>query len=150
VPYSNVHACYSPAQEVDSESGPLGVAYLNSRICDRPDGTCFFEPPVPCTGPASDSAGCTWNAEAGYQDCKDREGVRAGSPITTALNEPCDLIGEGVLCEGVRRTRDNKPEGCGGCARACSAGGSALLIAGGVLLVVLRRRRFAQRLAPEL
>jgi hypothetical protein len=149
LPYKDVHACYSVAQEQDSQYGELGVAYLNSRICDQPDSkaSCFFHPPRPCSG-GNHSARCKWSKEAGvYQDC---EGLgarpRTFRPITTYLNDPCDLIGEQGLCAKIRALRPIDPSpssspGCWGCTRSCSAGGALVLAPGVALLALILRRR---------
>lgn len=139
LPYTNVYACYSLAQQDDSQRGNVGVAYLNSRICDRPDATCFPEPPGPCIGEGPDSARCTWYAGV-YADCMSR-GAQPEEfpPITTYLNEPCDLIGEGKLCDEVRSTPRSELLSKG--ARLCVAGGVLLLIVVGVLTGRLRDRK---------
>jgi hypothetical protein len=141
LPYSNVHACYSIAQQEDSKNGNLGVAYLNSRICDRPDATCFPEPPGPCTGDGPESARCTWLAATGkFADCTSTgDHPEEFPPVTTYLNEPCDLIGEGALCDQVRSAYGTKPPRCW--TPLCVAGGIVLaLFVAGVLAWCLRRR----------
>ncbi len=152
LPYTNVHACYSFAQQQDSQNGGLGAAYLNSRLCDLPDASCFFHPPRPCTeGP--DNAHCRWLSSAGvYEDCADpADPATTFRPITTYLNDACDLIGEGGLCDKVRSLPPRVTEpgtgwcGCGGCSRSCAALGALLVAAGTVLLGFLLRLRRQRR-----
>jgi hypothetical protein len=151
VPYGDVHACYSFAQQMDSQLGDLGVAYLNRRICDLPDGGghCFPEPPVPCQGPSTDSAHCTWSDSTGsFTSCQSRGTAPVSfAPVTSYLNAPCDLIGPGELCNKVKPLIQPPGPIAGscrqGCARSASAGDAliAILIAAAVLIFVLRRRR---------
>lgn len=152
LPYTDVHACYSFAQQQDSQHGDLGTAYLNSRLCDLPNARCFFHPPRPCTeGPSN--AHCKWVSSSGvYKECADpADPTTTFQPITTYLNDACDLIGEGGLCDKVRSLppRVTKPGtgwcGCGGCSRSCSALGALLVAAGTVLLGFLLRRRRQRR-----
>ena len=158
IPYANVHACYSLAQQVDSELGNLGVAYLNSRICDRPDGHCFPEPPRPCIGTTAESARCVWHGDtSSFEDCKGPGGHPSSfRPITTYLNDACDVIGDGVLCDKVRTLPPPKPDEADGswcrhgCSRTASAGDAiVLLLAAAVLVFLLRRRRDAAIVSRE-
>jgi len=171
LPYSNVFACYSFAQQQDSQGGggdDDGVAYLNDRICDEPHAKCFASVPRRCH--FSDSATneahgahCDWVGDGRYHECKSPDGITAYLPITTYLNDPCDVLGDSALCSQVRRafaasTRPlghvaPGPRGCGGCSLDGADGG--LLPASLVAMLALARRgrtrrraRRATRLAP--
>jgi hypothetical protein len=137
VPYTDVHACYSFVQQQDSQNGTLGVAYLNSRICDRPDGSCFPEPPGPCIGDLPEGAGCTWDAAAGaFANCSSPAApAKTFPPITTYLNEPCDLIGVGTLCNEVRVAVQTPHTRCD--SLWWVVGRIVLLVLGGVLICLL-------------
>lgn len=153
VPYRDVHACYALGRPGAGADAVLGVAYLNNRICALSEqdggGKCFPRDPEPCEG--SGDALCEWGDDAsGYRSCKDPETrSRTFRPITTYLNEPCDLIGEGKLCSKLRGLRGSgggggTTSGCWGCARLSPA--SAAIVAVAVLLLLLllgraRRRR---------
>jgi hypothetical protein len=140
LPYTNVHACYSFAQQRDSQNGNLGVAYLNSRICDRPDAACFFEPPGPCTGDEPESAHCTWQGAAGrFADCSSpADHAKEFPPMTTYLNEACDVIGEGPLCDEVRRGPPPPP--CCHWTSLCIIGGIFLFVLFAAVLLWKRKR----------
>jgi hypothetical protein len=152
LPYTNVHACYSFTQDADSQNGATGVAYLNSRLCALPGADCFFHPPRPCEG--AKSAHCQWvGSEGVYRNCKNpSDPTKAFRPITTYLNEPCDLVDQGSadnqeLCGKLRalprgrRPSDKPSSSCGGCSRSCSAGGQLQLLAGAAILALILRRR---------
>jgi hypothetical protein len=147
LPYTNVHACYSFAQQQDDQNGDLGVKYINSRVCAAPDGDCFLDRPRPCTeGP--NSARCRWVSSAGgYEGCADPGNpARTFHSITTYLNDPCDLIDERALCDKVTSLHRAKGRGkdrydFGGCARSWSAAGALVLAAVVVLIALLLRMR---------
>jgi hypothetical protein len=169
VPYRNVYACYSLAQQQDpqdSEDSNASVAYLNDRICDTPDPDkpCFYHKPRPChfLDPVLNEqhgAHCDWVNESGqFQNCKsfDDEPKVSYLPITTYLNGPCDLIGNAVLCGQVLRSMVSNtrgaikvapgPRGCGGCSFDGAGGGllPASIAAFLAHLVQNRRRRRAR------
>lgn len=165
VPYPDVYACYSLAQQQDrpdTDDDALGVAVLNERICDEPSPqtTCFFHKPRRChfadpAQNASSGSHCDWLASAGvYQNCKSLNGdpVISYPPITTYLNDPCDLLGHGGLCNRVRRSLASSPAapvgavvrpGCAGCSVERGDGlqtfSSAVVL--GYLMITRRRRR---------
>ncbi|HEX7836364.1 MAG TPA: hypothetical protein VF469_02815, partial [Kofleriaceae bacterium] len=109
VPYPDVYACYSLAQQEDGQghgSAANGIAYLNSRICDQPGSTCFPHTPIPCYDPANEqsSAHCEWTGDGVYHHCKGQDLDTSYPAITTYLNDPCDVIGNGELCDELRRS----------------------------------------------
>jgi hypothetical protein len=151
VPYRDVHACYALGRPSAGADAAIGVAYLNHRICALSEqdggGKCFPHDPEPCEG--GGDALCEWVDDAsGYRSCKDPETrSRTFRPVTTYLNEPCDLIGEGGLCNKLRASHWNvgggsATGGCWGCERLSPM--SAAIVAVAVLLLLLwlgRRRR---------
>ncbi len=150
LPYEDVHACYSFGNQ------ELGVAYLNSRICALPEGRCFLHPPQPCQAIDMREDRCRWSADEGaYRACLGSAG-EPFEPITTYLNGPCDLIGEGALCDKIRALPRSipierqpgplKPPETRGCVRSCSTGDSnqlatSLTLVGLVAWRLGRRRR---------
>lgn len=163
VPYRNVYACYSLAQQQDSQDNGddgEGVAFLNDRICDEPDPNkrCFFHTPRRChflNAQKNENRGahCDW-VDGVYQNCKSSDGKLTYLPITTYLNDPCDLIGNDDLCSKVRRSLVLArlpatkvvpgPHGCGGCSLG-DAGGGFLPASIAALLALLRRGRMRRR-----
>ncbi|HEU4734469.1 MAG TPA: MYXO-CTERM sorting domain-containing protein [Kofleriaceae bacterium] len=167
VPYREVYACYSLAQQQDSQGSgddDDGAAYLNARICDQPhpDKPCFFHRPRRChfADPATNQArgaGCEWDAAAGaYRSCPSLEsGVPTlYPPITTYLNGPCDVLGDHDACAklrtalargpvGVPSTHPGPRPGCG-CALGGGAGSPAGLVALAAVMAWVRRRRRAR------
>jgi hypothetical protein len=160
VPYRNVYACFSLAQQQDTQGNAPdddGVAYLNDRICDEPDPSkpCFFHPPRRCyfQDPATNQARgahCDWVGDGVYQNCKSLDGKNAYLPITTYLNDPCDLIGNHAVCSKLRRylaktgstaTVAPRPRGCS----AGGAGGGLLPASAAALVAFLRSRRTRRR-----
>jgi hypothetical protein len=168
VPYPDVYACYSLAQQQDSQgtgSDDEGVAFMNSRICNEPnpDATCFFHKPVRChyADPAQNAnlgAHCDWLGDKGaYDKCKSLDGdpVISYHPVTTYLNDPCDLLGHhngvclAVLASLARGGGDRDADapgrvgpGARGC--GCDAGSGAVApgtLAALVALAMHRRRR---------
>jgi hypothetical protein len=163
LPYSNVYACFSYAQQQDAASDEQGAAYVNDRICDQPnpDVPCFPHKPKRCyysdsSINATRGARCQWDSAAGvFRDCQGADGT-AYPPITTYLNEPCDLLGSSPgaaeLCRAVRRatpaTHASIPgvrpgaRGCGGCSSITVGGVPPASLAGLLALgCCLRRRR---------
>jgi len=103
IPYQHVYACYSFDPSVNGGDGvqdgvQYGVQYLNARICDlQSSGTaCFPNAPTPCKAVTLSGV---------YQDCQGQGGEATGyPPITTYLNDPCDLIAkDSALCGRIRR-----------------------------------------------
>jgi len=110
VPYGNVYACYSLAQQQDSQGSgadETGIAYLNDRICDEPDphADCFLHPPKRCfytdaVTNASIGAHCQWTGDGAYHQCKGMDGT-SYLTITTYLNKPCDLLDDAGICSKI-------------------------------------------------
>jgi len=102
VPYPDVYACYSVTQGPDLGSELVdGGAYLADRICATPDSNCFAHVPERCQDPNPlRGAHCTWGIEGAYRGCQG--GGVEYLPITTYLNEPCDLIEDSALCGALR------------------------------------------------
>jgi hypothetical protein len=134
LPYKDLYACFSYAQQVEDDGA--GAATLNSRLCDLPGAGagCFPHPLKRCH--YKDGSGlCTAIAAPGgaYGECHG-DGSDSATVyhqiITTYLNEPCDVIGElSPQCAGLRKTlpptqsaRVQLPgvapgaRGCAGCA----------------------------------
>lgn len=156
VPYRNVYACYSLTRTDDGAA----VAYMNDRICAQRNGDepCFPHPPTRC------NLRCEWDASNGrYHGCTG--GLRSAtdgkeySPITTYLNDPCDLIGSGGLCARLRNLIEaggngedgstangpttRRPRGCGGCGIGGTEAPAPVTVALALLVVLggLRARR---------
>jgi hypothetical protein len=155
LPYPRVYACYEDS---------LQVAYLNARICTDPSAGCFVHDPKPCVGagPADpNSARCTWLNHAGvYQDCRGPDPAADSYPaITTYLNEPCDLIGDGIgVCTRIRRAVASDtpgrgsvgrgPRGCGGCSAHGSTGALQAAVLALLVTLVLGARRRSRARSP--
>jgi MYXO-CTERM domain-containing protein len=162
LPYKNVYACYSLAQQEDLQGGnPDGVAYLNDRICNQPNGNkrCFFQKPERChynnpTRNQQEGAHCEWSPTDGvFQDC--RGGGRKYPPITTYLNDPCDLIGDTSLCTRIRESISaesnstymntlaavHDPHDDGGCSTGGGGAAQPASLAALLGLLLHRRRR---------
>jgi hypothetical protein len=167
LPYKDVYACYTSAQQKDSEGEKMGAAYLNNRICDRPDlkKGCFFHKPNRCyyTDPETNEkkgAHCKWVSDAGFfQDCHG-QGDKADTtyqPITMYLNDPCHLIDDKDLCTAIRKSIAIRkaiapvpggvpkvppgPRGRGGCSLDAAGGTHPASIAVLLGLLLHRRRR---------
>jgi hypothetical protein len=175
LPYADLYACYSYAQQQeDSTADDAGAATLNSRLCDLPgaDAQCFPHPLKRCHYKNGNGL-CTAIAGRGgaYGECQG-EGSDSATVyhriVTTYLNEPCDVIGEGS--PQCTRLRDTLPgtrsagvpaatvapgrRGCGGCAIGDADGGAACTIGGpgGAIwpvLVALVVRGWRRRRRPQ-
>jgi hypothetical protein len=80
-------ACYSRGWK-------SGVAEMNERFCDSPDEDCFINKPMACFKASGDR--CATDAVSGkaYSNCLDTLPVPKKAwnlPLTTYLNNPCDL-----------------------------------------------------------
>ena len=143
----------------------LSVATLNARMCALPDSDfkCFSVTPKRCryqNGPLKGARCEKINPNGAYPSCPG-QGMDSGmiyqNIITTHLNEACDVLGPGDLCNTLRRSTVSRgrgpagvttvspgPHGCG-----CSVDGtdgafaSASLAGLVALLLHKRRRRFA-------
>lgn len=158
LPYRDVYACYTYAQEVDEDAN---VAAFNKRLCDMPDAnaSCFPHRPERCRDKTAGTSGpdhslCQpMGKDGAFGYCASQvdrsRGFRA--VITTYLNAPCDLLDEGSLCNimrsappptgsipGPTRVPPGR-RGCGGCSLPGSAPSCVPLAA--VVALVLRRRR---------
>lgn len=142
-PYGHVYACYSLTQQDDSQDDALnGAAYLNARICNQPDAECFPHTPQHCI------ASCGWvNETKIYQKCKGQgldDSSKEYLPVTTYLNDPCDLIGNVGLCAQIRHPSAPPlpmPTGGGCCRSRSAAGGGPQAASTAVILAFLLRRR---------
>lgn len=175
LPYANIYACYSYAQQVeDATADQAGAATLNARLCDLPGAGagCFPHPLRRCH--YKDGGGlCTAIGAKGgaYGECRGEQSDSASiyrQIVTTYLNQPCDVIGEGSpQCTRLRDTLPGKspagvaaarvapgPRGCGGCTigdpgdgGGCTVGGPGGAIwpvLAGLVVRGWRRRRRAQ------
>ena len=105
---AHLFACFSLAQQQDTDgvgTDDEGVAYLNARICDEPDASCFPTRPTRChyVDPAVNAARgahCTY-VDGRYQTCAGPDGTRYPA-ITSFLNDPCDLLGAKRVCTRLR------------------------------------------------
>src|SRR5262249_3042069 len=116
LPYKDVYACYSYAQQNESQADDdLSAATLNSRLCDLPNSTvkCFPHPRKRChyknavLNTSLKSAGCGAIGQDGaYGHCPGEgdDSTVYQHVITTHLNEACDVLGENDLCNALRRT----------------------------------------------
>jgi MYXO-CTERM domain-containing protein len=167
VPYQDVYACYSYAQQIE-EDDPLDAALLNSRICDAPhhDANCFPHPLKRCHYKDPDinrrkGAGCDWiGADGAYGHCRGQDGAVYHNIITTYLNEPDDLIGDVQLAARLRASMPPvtrapsglptvHPRRCGCSSDAADGGLASAALAALVALVARgRRRRGAADRAP--
>jgi hypothetical protein len=159
LPYRDVYACYTYAQQIDEDSS---VAAFNKRLCDTPDAKakCFAYPPQRChdkntgtSGPEHSLCEPMGNDGAfGYCTSQVDHSREFRGVITTYLNAPCDLLDEGSLCDAMRSSPHPAgslpggpskvppgPRGCGGCSLHDSATPCFSLAA--VTALVLRRRR---------
>jgi hypothetical protein len=151
LPYANIYACYSYAQQVeDATADQAGAATLNARLCDLPGAGagCFPHPLRRCH--YQDGRGlCTAIAGkgGGYGECRGEQSDSASTyrqVVTTYLNQPCDVIGEGSpQCTRLRDTLPRKPaagvpaarvapgpRGCGGCAIGDPGDGEGCTVSG--------------------
>lgn len=163
VPYLDMYACYSYAQQVEDQgSDALDAALLNSRICDLPsaDAKCFAHPLRRChykdtVVNQTKGAHCDFIGNDGaYGHCPGQDGDSEmyHNIITTYLNQPDDLIGDAELAARLRRSMPPVTQAPGGvppvavrrcgCASGAADGGLwSVPLAALVLLVVRGRRR---------
>lgn len=160
VPYRNVYACYSLAQQQDSQGAGAdadGIAYLNDRICDEPHHDCFFHPPKRCFFADAQTnedrgAHCQWTGDGAFHQCQSLDRTTSYLTITTYLNNACDLLDDADVCAATRRGLTGRgspttpgttagtvrPGHCGSCSLRDPAGG--LILVPLIALLVLRRR----------
>jgi hypothetical protein len=149
IPYPNAYACYTVGTERAGDS-KSGAAYLNSRMCDEPDGgyKCFPHDPSRCWINGSSAGKCQWDPDRGvFHDCVAGDGTTTTyQAITTYLNGTCDLSRGGTCTPGsggpppIRRVDDR--EGADDDDGGCSVGGSSGLASlAAALVFVIRRRR---------
>ena len=109
LPYRRLHACFSAEQGQADANDAVSAAYFNDRICSEPDAEhpCFAQPPKRC------DAQCQWDETRGvYRNCTVTDGASRTTyhPITTYLEQPCDLLGDPALCATVRDVVDRGAE----------------------------------------
>lgn len=158
LPYADIYACYSYAQQVENnDTDEAGAAPLNSRLCDLPGaGAHCFPHALRRCHYANGKGLCTAIEGKGgaYGECHGEDGDSATAYhriVTTYLNEPCDVIGEGRECARLRATLSRTgpdggqvpkvapgARGCAGCATGDPAGAIWPVL---VALVVRGRRR---------
>jgi hypothetical protein len=151
VPYTHVYACYTEGVGFDGDD--RGAAYMNDRICDNPsaDANCFLHRPLRCyygnaTTNQLHGSHCAWDG-AVFSNCHGADGTDATiyPPVTTYLNDRCDVIGDQTICdEKTKRaddpTRTDDGDDQAGCS-ASSPGSSAWLVVFGVAFAYRRGRR---------
>lgn len=167
LPYADIYACYSYAQQQeDSLADDAGAATLNSRLCDLPgaDAHCFPHALKRCHYKKKSGGLCAAIAAqgGGYGECNGEDSDSATvyhRIVTTYLNEPCDVIGElSPQCAKLRATLPRTGpsgarlagvapgrRGCGGCAIGGPGGAIWPVL---VALVVRGRRRRRRPHAP--
>jgi hypothetical protein len=109
VPHRHMYACFSlGVQEESSLSDEQGTAYLNDRVCAKPDAKkrCFPNPPKRChflDARKNEEVGyhCKWLSDIGaYESCRSDDGV-SYVPATVRLHDPCSLIDNKELCDAI-------------------------------------------------
>lgn len=163
LPYKDVYACYTWA--LLSADDETGAAALNERLCGLPDAnaSCFAYRPQPChfkdsTANQIKGSHCDALGKDGiFTRCKSQTNdiTKFEWVITTYLNDACDFIDNGDLCDTMRKTTASGtigggggggkvspgPRGCGGCSLGGGGGGLESASLAAVLAVLLRRRR---------